>query len=97
MAGALEEATEEARQVEQTARTGISGQEAANEPSPSDAAHVDVRPVHHERGEATHWLSIKAAGAARFNAISGPGSGSRKARTRLFSRRPHCSSSRLAY
>jgi signal transduction histidine kinase len=59
MAGALEEATEEARQVEETARTGISGQEAANEPSPSDAAPVDARPVHQERGEGIGLSIVK--------------------------------------
>ena len=59
MAGALEEATEEARHVEETAPTGISGQEAAHEPSPSDAASVDARPVNHERGEGIGLSIVK--------------------------------------
>jgi len=59
IAGALEEATEEARQVEETARTGVSGPAAANEPSPSDATPVDARPVHHERGEGIGLSIVK--------------------------------------
>src|SRR4029079_3067729 len=49
MASALEEATEEARLVDATARTGIKGT-AASELSPSDAP-VDDRPIHQQRGE----------------------------------------------
>jgi len=58
MAGALEEATEEARQVEETARTGIK-ETAANEPSPSDTAPADDRPVHQERGEGIGLSIVK--------------------------------------
>ena len=57
MAGALEEATEEARQVEETARTAVKG--AADEPSPPDAAAVDARPVHQERGEGIGLSIVK--------------------------------------
>ena len=56
MAGALEEATEEARQVEETARTGVKG---TQDPSPSDAAPVDARLVHQERGEGIGLSIVK--------------------------------------
>jgi signal transduction histidine kinase len=59
IAGALEEATEEARQVEATARTGTSGQDGANDPSSSDASPVDTRPVHAERGEGIGLSIVK--------------------------------------
>src|SRR4030095_10393178 len=42
-------------------------------------------------------LSAAPSRGAQYTAISRPGSGSRKARTRLFSRCPHCSSSRPAF
>jgi signal transduction histidine kinase len=58
MASALEEATEEARQVDATARTGIKTQDAAND-SPPDAANVDSRPVHQERGEGIGLSIVK--------------------------------------
>jgi signal transduction histidine kinase len=57
MAAALEEATEEARQVDETARTGIKG--AADDPSPPDATTVDARPVHQERGEGIGLSIVK--------------------------------------
>ncbi len=56
MAGALEEATEEARQVEETARTGVKG---TPDPSPSDAAPVDARLIHQERGEGIGLSIVK--------------------------------------
>jgi signal transduction histidine kinase len=56
IAGALEEATEEARQVEKTARTGV--KEAADDPPPS-APDVDARPVHQERGEGIGLSIVK--------------------------------------
>jgi signal transduction histidine kinase len=56
MAGALEEATEEARQVEETARTGVKG---TQDPSPSDAAPVDSRLIHQERGEGIGLSIVK--------------------------------------
>jgi len=56
MAGALEEATEEARQVEETARTGVKG---TQDPSPSDAAPVDARLIHQERGEGIGLSIVK--------------------------------------
>jgi len=58
MAGALEEATEEARQVEETARTGVKGP-APNEPPSSDIAAVDGRPVHQGRGEGIGLSIVK--------------------------------------
>jgi signal transduction histidine kinase len=58
MASALEEATEDARQVEATAGTGIKAQEAAND-SPPDATNVDSRPVHQERGEGIGLSIVK--------------------------------------
>ena len=58
MASALEEATEEARQVETTARTGIKAQEAANDSLP-DATSVDARPVHQGRGEGIGLSIVK--------------------------------------
>ena len=57
MAGALEEATQEARHVEETARTGVKG--AADDPSSPDAAPVDARPVHQERGEGIGLSIVK--------------------------------------
>jgi hypothetical protein len=57
MAGALEEATEEAHQVEETARTGIKG--AAHEASSPDGAPVDTSPVHQERGEGIGLSIVK--------------------------------------
>jgi len=57
MAGALEEATEEARQVEETARTGTKG--AAHDPSPPDAATVDAGPTHQGRGEGIGLSIVK--------------------------------------
>jgi hypothetical protein len=44
-------------------------------------------------GNAKPGFSKSCATATRFNAISHPRFGSRKATTRLFSRRPHCPSS----
>ena len=58
MASALEEATEEARQVETTAATGIKAQEVASD-SPPDATNVDARPVHQERGEGIGLSIVK--------------------------------------
>jgi light-regulated signal transduction histidine kinase (bacteriophytochrome) len=58
MASALEEATEEARQVDATARTGIKAQEAAND-LPPDATNVDTRPIHQERGEGIGLSIVK--------------------------------------
>jgi signal transduction histidine kinase len=57
MAAALEEATEEARQVDETARTGIKG--AADDPSPPDATPMDASPVHQERGEGIGLSIVK--------------------------------------
>ncbi len=59
MAGALGDATEEARQVEKTARTGIKGTATAAEAAASDAAPVDDRPVHQERGEGIGLSIVK--------------------------------------
>jgi signal transduction histidine kinase len=56
MAGALEAATEEARQVEETARTGVKG---TPDPSPSDEAPVDARLIHQERGEGIGLSIVK--------------------------------------
>jgi len=58
MASALEEATEEARQVDATARAGAKGQQRANESS-ADATIVDARPVHQERGEGIGLSIVK--------------------------------------
>ena len=58
MASALEQATEEARQVDATGRTGIKAQEAANDPLP-DAPNADARPVHQERGEGIGLSIVK--------------------------------------
>jgi len=58
MASALEEATEEARQVDATARAGIKAQQGANESLP-DATSVDARPVHQERGEGIGLSIVK--------------------------------------
>jgi signal transduction histidine kinase len=58
MASALEEATEEARQVDAAARTGIKAQEEPND-SPPDAANRDARPVHQERGEGIGLSIVK--------------------------------------
>ena len=57
MASALEEATEEARQVDATARTGIKAP-AAND-LPPEAANVDNRPIHQERGEGLGLSIVK--------------------------------------
>jgi hypothetical protein len=57
MAGALEAATEEARQVDETARTGVKG--PAHEPVSPDSAATDVRPVHQERGEGIGLSIVK--------------------------------------
>jgi len=58
MASALEEATEEARQVDVAARAHGSAREASND-SQSDAADVDARPVHQERGEGIGLSIVK--------------------------------------
>jgi signal transduction histidine kinase len=57
MAGALEEATEEARQVEETARTGVKG--APHDASSPDDGSVDSVPVHQERGEGIGLSIVK--------------------------------------
>jgi signal transduction histidine kinase len=61
MAGALEEATEEARHVEEAARTGT--KEAANDSSPAGTTAVDTpadtRPTHQERGEGIGLSIVK--------------------------------------
>ena len=57
MVGALEEATHEAREVEETARTGVRG--AADDPPSSDAPPLDARPVHQERGEGIGLSIVK--------------------------------------
>jgi len=57
MAGALEEATEGARHVEEAARTGI--QEAAKHPSSPDTAPEDGRAIHQERGEGIGLSIVK--------------------------------------
>ena len=57
MAGALEEATEEARQVEETARTG--SKESAHDASLPDGASVDAGPVHQEHGEGIGLSIVK--------------------------------------
>jgi len=57
MAGALEEATEEARHVEEAARTGI--REAANDRPAPLAAAPDARPTHQERGEGIGLSIVK--------------------------------------
>jgi hypothetical protein len=59
MAGALGDATEEARQVEETARTGIKGTATPAEAPASDAAPVDDRPVHQEGGEGIGLSIVK--------------------------------------
>ena len=56
VAGALEEATEESRHVEETAREGDRQQAAAN---PEPAAATDSRPVHQERGEGIGLSIVK--------------------------------------
>jgi signal transduction histidine kinase len=58
MAGALEQATEDARQVYVAARAHPSPQEPAS-PSPADAPDVDVRPTHQERGEGIGLSIVK--------------------------------------
>ena len=58
MASALEDATEEARQVDATARTGIKSEKAADD-SPPDPAAADDRPVHQERGEGIGLSIVK--------------------------------------
>ena len=57
MAGALEEATEEARHVDETARTGLKGTD--DHAFPRDAAPEDARPVHQERGEGIGLSIVK--------------------------------------
>jgi signal transduction histidine kinase len=57
MAGALEAATEESRQVDETARTGIAG--PAHDPTSTDSATIDVRRVHQERGEGIGLSIVK--------------------------------------
>jgi len=57
MASALEEATEEARQIEEAAPTGI--KKTADEPKPADTVHVDARAVHQERGEGIGLSIVK--------------------------------------
>lgn len=57
MAGALEEATQEARQVEEAARMPIE-ESAGNLPSPGSSP-VDARPVHQERGEGIGLSIVK--------------------------------------
>jgi signal transduction histidine kinase len=58
MASALEEATEEARHVEESARQRSEGS-AGSEPDPPTAAPVDHRPVHQERGEGIGLSIVK--------------------------------------
>jgi len=57
MAGALEDATEEARQVEETARTGIPA--SADDPASPDSATTDTRQLHQERGEGIGLSIVK--------------------------------------
>ena len=57
IAGALEEATAEARQVDETARTGLKEAEADSVPHSPRAA--DARPVHQERGEGIGLSIVK--------------------------------------
>lgn len=57
MAGALEAATEEARQVDETARTGIKG--AAHDSTPPDDSAADPRRIHQERGEGIGLSIVK--------------------------------------
>ena len=57
IAGALEEATEDARQVEETARTGL--KEAADKTTPPSTAAVDTSPVHQQRGEGIGLSIVK--------------------------------------
>jgi signal transduction histidine kinase len=57
MAGALEAATEEARQVEETARTGIPA--SADDPASPDSATTDTRQLHQERGEGIGLSIVK--------------------------------------
>ena len=56
LAGALEEATEEVRQVEETARTPPKEVDA---PTLSSAAALDAHPVHQERGEGIGLAIVK--------------------------------------
>jgi len=58
MASALEEATEEARQVEATARTGITAQDTRHD-SPPNTTNVDTRLIHQERGEGIGLSIVK--------------------------------------
>jgi len=53
----LEETTDEARQVEETARTGVKG--AAHDASSPDDGSVDSVPVHQERGEGIGLSIVK--------------------------------------
>ena len=57
MAGALEEATQEARQVEEAARMPLE-EPAGNPPSPGSGP-VDARPVQQERGEGIGLSIVK--------------------------------------
>jgi len=57
MAGALEAATEEARQVEETARTGIAA--PADGPNSPHSAPTDTRQLHQERGEGIGLSIVK--------------------------------------
>jgi signal transduction histidine kinase len=58
LAAALEEATEEARHVEQRARNGTDRQETA-EPEPSSPSPRDRRPVNQEQGEGIGLSIVK--------------------------------------
>ncbi len=57
MAGALEEATEEARQVNETARTGV--KPASDEPLQETTPSVDAQLVHQEPGEGIGLSIVK--------------------------------------
>ena len=59
MAGALEEATEEARHVEESARKGNEVQAQAEPTLPAATAPSDGRPVHQERGEGIGLSIVK--------------------------------------
>jgi hypothetical protein len=72
MASALEEATEEARHVEQTARQHSEGS-VASAPDPPTAPTEDHRAVHQERGEGIGLSIVKRlcefAGCHRGNGV----------------------------
>jgi signal transduction histidine kinase len=57
LAGALEAATEEARQVDEAARTSVTG--APDDIVPRDAVPSDARPVHQEGGEGIGLSIVK--------------------------------------